>query len=144
MKTTILTTLALIFISLTSLSAQNVAVYSNVETTENGCQKEYISYNQDAGRPLTKTVFVEDTDGTTLNKTVYKWNQNKWEALQKTEYKYNDDRQPVAIVFTKWDNTKNTWDSKAEHLSYTYDNKGEYMAMLQTSVNNTSDLLTAK
>lgn len=85
-------------------------VYSNVETTEAGCVKEFLVCEKDSKAPISKMVYLYDADGRMQEKTTYEWDHTEgWIGIQKYEYSYDVNNQPSVPVLRKWDKKKNNW-----------------------------------
>jgi len=147
MKTIILTTILAGILSITSLSAgtpKNVT-YINVETTETGYTKEYVTYNEETSTVIIKVAYQYDLAGSVQNRTTYGWVENKgWKAIQKYDYKYNNKGQIDYIAFTKWDNKQKSWSNKCEQLKHEYNEEGKLMAVNKVEVNNNMDFMAQK
>ena len=88
-------------------------MFSNVETTETGCVKEFLFCDKDTNAPLTKTIYRYNAAGHMQEKATYEWKGDKgWTGIQKYEYTYNSDNQPVAPIVYKWNNKANDWSKK--------------------------------
>ncbi len=136
MKTSIITSVLVAFVSVMSLSAGNprTTVYENVETTDAGVKKEYVKYNNEISAADSKVVYFYDADGKMDSKVFYKWNsQEGWVENQKYEYQYNNENQVSYLTFTKWDD-KNK--AEMEQLVHIYDNDGNLMAVEKIDLNN--------
>lgn len=133
MKTSIITSILAAFLSVMSLSAGNPAkVYENVETTNDGIKKEYITYNENISRAESKVVYVYDNKGYLNSKAFYKWNNEKgWLMSQEYNYSYNVDGKVAYLTFTKWDNNK----ARMEQLVHLYDNDGNFLTVESVNLN---------
>lgn len=142
MKAKIVSIIAVILFSSTSIFAQDVVTYSNINKTESGCVKEYIVYNKDSSAPIKKNVYVEDATGKKISKETYKWEKNNWIGVQKVDYKFNEEKQTEVLVYFKWNAKTNDWSDKAEFFSYRYDDNGELLASVQVSISDVSNLMS--
>lgn len=102
---------AILVFSLNTLAHNNeTIVFSNIENTENGCVKEYLFCDKDTNEPLSKTVYIYDTEGRILEKTFLEWNKTQgWISTKKYEYNYTTNNQPSTPSLKKWDNKNNKW-----------------------------------
>jgi len=134
MKTSIITSVLAIFVSVMSLSAGNpMKVYENVEMTDAGTKKEYVVYNEKISCAESKTVYIYNDNGNLDNKTSYKWDKTKgWAVVNEYNYKYNADGRITYLTFTKWDNNKPV---QMDQLVHIYDNDGNFMAVEKIDLN---------
>ncbi|MDR3058998.1 MAG: DUF3836 domain-containing protein, partial [Prevotella sp.] len=91
---------AILFLSL-SIYANDpeTVMFSNVETTETGCVKEFLFCDKDTNAPLTKTIYRYNAAGHMQEKATYEWKGDKgWTGVQKYEYTYNSDNQPATPI----------------------------------------------
>ncbi|MDR2947662.1 MAG: DUF3836 domain-containing protein [Prevotella sp.] len=105
---------AILFLSL-SIYANDpeTVMFSNVETTETGCVKEFLFCDKDTNAPLTKTIYRYNAAGHMQEKATYEWKGDKgWTGIQKYEYTYNSDNQPATPIIYKWNNKTNDWSEK--------------------------------
>ncbi|MBB4034383.1 hypothetical protein GGR21_000268 [Dysgonomonas hofstadii] len=135
MKTLIISSVLAALVSVASLSAGNpkTTVYENIETTDAGVKKEYISYNTKISQGENKIVYIYNSNGVLASKTVYNWNTEKgWVILKNYDYKYNVDGKLAYLNFTKWENNRSV---QAEQLIHIYDNEGNFMAVEKIDLN---------
>lgn len=147
MRTIVLTSVLAALLSVASLSAKNpdVKVYSNVETTEIGCVKEYISYNEKISQVIDKYSYQYDADGNMEKKTFYKWdNEAGWVSIKKYDYVYNNKGNIDYMTFTEWDNKIGNWSLKGEQFIHIYDNNGVLTAIKQIQVNENENFMANK
>lgn len=134
MKATILTTVFAAFVLSINVNAQEVKTYSNVETTELGTLKEYISVDSETLAPLAKEIYSYDAEGKIVEKVISKWNGSKlsWENVSKYEYTYgNADSDIVTLVaYTKWNKSNKVWSDESEFMVNVYDENNNFMATL--------------
>ena len=105
---------AVLFLSL-SIYANDpeTLMFSNIETTETGCVKEFLLCDKNTNAPLTKTVYNYDATGRMQEKATYEWDGAKgWIGVQKYEYSYDKNNQPTAPTLYKWDNRSSNWSKK--------------------------------
>jgi len=102
--------LAVILLSVSAYAYNpETIIYSNIETTENGCVKEFLFCDKETNAPISKTIYNYDAEGRMLEKTMYEWDSTKgWAGTQKFEYNYDNGNQPVPSV-KKWDKKNNKW-----------------------------------
>ena len=143
MKAKFLSIITILLFSCTSIFAQDVVTYTNINKTEQGCVKEHIVFDKDSSSPLKKNVYVEDLNGQKISKASYKWTNNKWVGVQKINYKFNADNQTTALVYLKWDTKVSDWSEKGEFFSYRYDKDGELLASIQVSISDSTNLISA-
>jgi len=135
MKTLIITSVLAAFVSVASLSAgtPKTKVYENIETTDAGCKKEYVTYNEAISRAENKTVYYYNSNGNLDNKTFYRWdNEAGWVLVQEYNYRYNNEGKVAYLTFTKWDNNKSV---QVDQLVHIYDNEGNFMAVEKINLN---------
>lgn len=142
MRTIVLTTIFALFLSSISVSSATPKLrYSNIETTENGTIKEYVTYDNLQSKAVEKTVYVFDNNENLVDRTVYKWNDNSgWIAMQKHNYSYNNEGRVAYFTFTKWNQDRN---AKSEMFAHIYDNEGNLLSIVK-SKSDDSDLITQK
>lgn len=139
MKAIVLTSILAAFLSISNLSAANpnVKVYSNIETTEDGCVKEFISYNEKTSKVIDKSVYQYDASGNMQNKTIYTWsNETGWVSVKKYDYSYNGEGSIEYMTFTEWDNKAGNWSSEKELMAHIYDNEGNLIGVEKTKIDN--------
>ena len=142
MKAKFLSIIAIILLSSTSIFAQDVVTYSNVNETAQGSVKEYIVYDKSSSTPLRKNVYIEDINGQKISKATYKWIDNNWSGIQKVNYKFNADNQTTVLVYSKWDTKASDWSDKNEFFSYRYNDNGELLTSVRVSISNSNNLMT--
>lgn len=108
----ILSLLAIMFLS-ASVYANNgrsTIVYSNIDNCATGCVKEFMTCDKDTNKPLMKNVYVYDSNGRMLEKTIYKWTDNTgWVGVQKLEYSYDQSNQSCKPCLMKWCKKEKGW-----------------------------------
>lgn len=83
---------------------------SNIEQTETGYVKEFLSCDKDTNAPISKTVYEYDAEDRLLEKAIYNWNSSEgWVGTKKYAYAYNEDNQPIAPQIIKWDSKAKRW-----------------------------------
>lgn len=83
---------------------------SNIEQTETGYVKEFLSCDKDTNAPLTKTVYEYDAENRLLEKAIYKWDTNEgWVGSKKYVYAYDESNRPLAPQIVKWNKKTNEW-----------------------------------
>ncbi len=142
MKATFLTSVLVALSFTANVNANNVNTYSNIEATESGTKKEYISVNKESLKPLTKSFYNYDSDGRILEKTFSKWSYEKgWEVTGRYEYIYNDVSKVASIIYTDTNGT----DAKERLLVYLYDENDEFLSIEQIEINDVnSNVFTLK
>ena len=147
MKTTILTSVFAVLVSIMNLSAKDVITYSNVENNESGVKKEYVTLDDKTSIPLRKTSYFYDEKGRLLDRTIQKWNdKGGWVNLAKFEYRYNKAGRASMITFTQWNNKKKDWVNKSDIYTYIYNDSNEFLSIKREIVDNKikNELLTQK
>ncbi|WP_081852565.1 DUF3836 domain-containing protein [Prevotella sp. 10(H)] len=134
MKTTILTSVFAVLVSIMNVSAQNVNVLSNISNDETGTKKEYITVDK-AYAPLTKVYYFYDVNGNLKERTTSVWNNEKgWENRITYSYEYEIDNTLAYVAFKKWDNNTNNWSNNPEVImNERIDN--EYLAVKPFQIN---------
>jgi len=147
MKTKIFITVIVAFLSVANIYAGNpdVIVYTNEETTEQGCVKEYTTVEKETLKPVSKTVYQYDSDNKIQRKIFYGWNEEQgWESIQKYDYEYNLNGQIITLVYTEWDEQLKTWSAQSEQLIHVYDLDGKFLAIKRLYINNAMGNLLAE
>lgn len=147
MKTTILTSVFAVLVSVANLSARNVTTYSNVEVTSSGTNKEYVSIDNETSKPVTKELYDYGIDGKLEVKKISKWDDSKgWVNSSKYEYQYNEVGKVSNVIYTKWNEKTNSWSDKSEFLVHIYNENDEILSIKQIQIENNIDntLLTQK
>lgn len=140
MKTTILTSVFAVLVSITSLNAKNVTTYSNVEMSSSVIKKEYVSLDKSTSTPLTKDVYFYDNKGKLESKNIALWSSEKgWVNAAKYEYQYTDNGKVSNVTYTKWDKGTNSWSDKAEFLAHIYDDNDNILSVEQVLIENNVD-----
>jgi hypothetical protein len=86
-------------------------VLSNIEQTEDGCIKEFLSCDKNTNAPLSKTIYRYDAEGRIMDKATYEWSGSKgWTGIQKYTYEYDANNLPIPSV-VKWNRKSNNWDN---------------------------------
>ncbi|MFT3993372.1 MAG: DUF3836 domain-containing protein [Dysgonomonas sp.] len=118
MKTIIMSFIAVLFAT-NNLSAQNTKMYTNIEETKDGINKEYTIIDNDTEKPITKYAYKIDADGNRISRSTYVWDQYEgWVGSQKTEYKYDEKNNPISYTYTKWDKRTKDWDNDIKYFTY--------------------------
>jgi hypothetical protein len=146
MKAIILTSVLVALFSFSNIYAVNSTdkVYSNIESNEFGCVKEFITVDSETSIAKSKVVYVYDVDGILQTKVLYRWsNTAGWVGIQKYEYKFSC-KKVVTMIYTEWDKNIDTWSAKAEYLTHIYNINGELLTVVRTQVDNNSNLLVKK
>lgn len=147
MKTTILTSVFAVLVSVANLSARNVTTYSNVEVNRAGTNKEYVSIDNETSKPVTKELYDYGIDGKLEVKKISKWDDSKgWVNSSKYEYQYNEVGKVSNVTYTKWNEKTNSWSDKSEFLVHIYNENDEILSIKQIQIENNIDntLLTQK
>ncbi|MDR2954359.1 MAG: DUF3836 domain-containing protein [Prevotella sp.] len=146
MKATFLTTVFAALVLTTSVNAENVKTYNNVESNELGTTKEYITVDSETLAPLTKETYVYDLNGNMTEKKVSKWGNNKtgWINSSKYEYTYTISGKVANITFTEWNGKKNNWADTSEFLVHVYNDNNELLSIDQIQINNSDKFITQK
>lgn len=147
MKTTILTSVFAVLVSIMNLNAKDVITYSNMENNELGVKKEYVTLDDKTSIPFKKTSYFYDEKGRLLERTIQKWNdKGGWINLAKFEYRYNKSDKASVITLTKWDNKQKDWANKSSIYTYIYNDSDEFLSIKQETVDNKikDELLTQK
>ena len=132
MRATVLTSVLVAFLSIVNVSASEpkTKIYNNIETTENGCVKEYTFINLETLSPEKKSVYEYNADGLLVTKTEYKWNsEGGWTGFQKYEYEYNKNNKLTYLTHTEWDNERNTWCESSKQFAHLYDTNGQLLTI---------------
>lgn len=142
MRTILLTSIFALFLSSINISASTQKLkYSNIQTTENGTIKEYVTYDNLQSKAVDKTVYIFDKDENLLDRTVYKWDDNAgWVKMQKHNYSYDNEGKITYFTFSKWDNKQNIESKEFTHL---YDNEGNLLSIIESKKSN-SNLMTQR
>lgn len=134
MKATILTTVFAALVLSINVNAQEIKTYSNVESTDSGTTKEYISVDSETLAPLTKEIYSYDAEGKIIEKVISKWSDSdaEWANTSKYEYTYgSSDSELVAhVAYTKWSKSSNAWSDESEFMVNIYDENNNFMATL--------------
>lgn len=143
MNATILTSVLAAFVFCVNVSANNVKTYSNVESSEFGTKKEYISVDSQSMTPQMKEYYHYNADGKIIEKTVSKWvdNSRGWVNSSRYEYHYGESGLVTAVSYTKWDDGKKVWEGNSEVLVNIYDEDGNFMASKQVKVTDKTNYL---
>lgn len=139
MKATVLTTILVAFLSIVNVSASEpkTKIYNNIETTENGCIKEYTFINLETLSPEKKSVYEYNAEGLLLTKTEYKWkSEGGWAGFQKYEYEYNQNNKLTYLTHTEWDSKLNTWSETSKQLAHLYDENGQLLTVKEIQIAN--------
>ncbi|SBW01787.1 DUF3836 domain-containing protein [uncultured Dysgonomonas sp.] len=147
MKTTILTSVFAVLVSIMNLNAKDVITYSNMENNELGVKKEYVTLDDKTSIPFKKTSYFYDEKGRLLERTIQKWNdKGGWINLAKFEYRYNKSDKASVITITKWNNKQKDWANKSSIYTYIYNDSNEFLSIKQETVDNKikDELLTQK
>ena len=116
MKTKILLSVVAAFLFSININAKNpeTITFSNVEKTEAGCTKEFLSCDKDTKAPISKTVYQYDADERIQQKATYEWdgNNKEWVGIQKYIYAYDKDNNPLAPAILKWNKKAKAWNDK--------------------------------
>lgn len=145
MKATILTSVFAVLVSVTSVSAKDGKVYSNVECNESEVKKELIVLDSKTSAPLNQNVYIYDVDGNIQEKVVSKWIEDKgWVSTAKYEYTYNEQGKVANLTYTKWDKKSDTWAADSQLFVHVYDESSELIAVNELSVNNANGLISQK
>lgn len=149
MKTTILTSVFAVLVSVMNLSAKGITVYSNVESNESGVKKEYIRLDETTSTPLEKTSCLYDRNGNVLIRTFSIWKGKQgWINYGTYNYQYNEANLVANITYTKWDEKNAAWSEKTDTMIYIYDNNGQFLYVKHektgTNINHSSEFITLK
>lgn len=146
MKTIILSAVATILFSIVNLSAANTQkVYSNIEKTETGCVKEFITYDEAISKAISKSVYHYDANGNMQKKVSYVWDSKAgWEAVNKYDYVYNNSGNVDYLTYTEWDNNMSSWSSKIEQFIHVYDNQGGLLVVKHIKIDNNGEFMAQK
>lgn len=83
---------------------------SNIEQTETGYVKEFLSCDKDTNTPIAKTVYEYDGEDRLLEKAIYNWDaKDGWVGSKKYVYAYDENNRPVAPQIIKWNNKTKKW-----------------------------------
>lgn len=133
MKTVILTSVLVAFLSIANIFAQGTEkkVLTNIEQTEVGSTKELTYLSEDSSEVEKKIVYHYDLNDILLDKIDYKWDSNEgWVPTQKYEYEYNVEGKVSNVTFTKWDSKRNQWDNdNSKTTAHIYNEQGEFIAV---------------
>lgn len=147
MKTIVLTIILTSLLSSTNISAVTPknTIYNNIEVLENGYKKEYITYNEETSRIVSKITYQYDRKGNMQKRVFYKWDYDcGWKAIQKYEYTYNNEKRLNYITHTKWDKKSKNWATKSERLKHIYNNEGKLVAINKIQIDGNSELIALK
>ncbi|MDU1890208.1 MAG: DUF3836 domain-containing protein [Dysgonomonas sp.] len=135
MKTRILTSILAVVFSLTLVYAGNpkTTMYINHEASEAGLYKEYIYVDSETLEPLKRIVYNYDTNGVIKEKILYGWEYKKgWTGEQKYTYQCNVENKTIDnLVYTEWDNIRDSWSDNSEYITYIYNDDSEFMSNTQ-------------
>lgn len=118
MKTKILLSVLTVFLFTVNIYANKpeTITLSNIEKTENGCVKEFLSCDKNTNAPISKTVYRYDAEDRMQEKATYEWNSNEkeWVGTQKYVYSYEKDNQLSApsVSILKWNKKIKDWTEK--------------------------------
>lgn len=118
MKTKILLSVLTIFLFTVNTYANKAEtiIFSNIEKTEKGCVKEFLSCDKETNAPISKTVYEYDAEDRIQEKAIYEWNNNvkEWIGTQKYVYSYNKKDQSLtpSVTVLKWDKKIKDWSDK--------------------------------
>jgi len=116
MKTrTLLSLFVVCFITVNTFASNPETItFSNVEKTESGCVKEFLSCDKETNAPLSKTVYQYDAEDRLQEKATYEWNESRkeWLGIKKYLYSYDENNQPTTPVLLKWNKKTNDWSDK--------------------------------
>ena len=115
MKTKNLLSLFVAFFFAVGIYASNpeTITFSNVEKTETGCVKEFLSCDKETNAPIAKTVYEYDSENRLLGKAIYNWdNADGWVGSKKYLYAYDENNQPITPFIVKWDKKTKNWSDK--------------------------------
>lgn len=116
MKTRILLSVLTVFLFTVNTYANKpeTITLSNVEKTEAGCVKEFLSCDKETKAPLAKTVYQYDAEDRMQEKATYEWNSNnkEWVGIQKYIYSYDEKNQPTDLIILKWNKKAKDWSNK--------------------------------
>ncbi|MBK5719298.1 DUF3836 domain-containing protein [Dysgonomonas sp. Marseille-P4677] len=149
MKTTILTSVFAVLVSIMNLNAKETKTYSNVGSNESGITKEYITLEGKTLVPQEKVCYFYDKKGKILTRTLSIWDKEKgWINCGIHKYQYNEVNKLASMTYTKWNNNKEKWSEKMDMIIYLYGDNNELLSVKQIKeVNNTdniNDLITLK
>lgn len=116
MKTRILVSVLSVFLFTVNVNANDpeTITFTNVEKTETGCVKEFLSCDKETNFPLSKTVYQYDAEDRIQEKATYDWDSNKkeWVGLRKHVYSYDENGQPTTPTVLKWNKKTKDWNNK--------------------------------
>lgn len=96
--------------------------------------KEYILYEDNISKPLTKTTYNYDDSGNIISRISYKWNNHCWLACQKHEFIYDIKNNKLQIIqYTEWDKKNNDWSKRIKNLVHTYNSEGKLLSLKTTT-----------
>lgn len=124
-------------------------VYHNIETSESGIIKEFVSFKKDnIVSPERKYINSYGTDGELQKKVMHYWSDREgWIAYKKYVYEYNDNKKVANLTYTEWDKKLGTWSPKSIQYIHIYDDNGNFLSMKKVENNeekNASNSLAKK
>ncbi|MDR3059056.1 MAG: hypothetical protein LBU84_13050, partial [Prevotella sp.] len=107
-------------------SSPKTKIYNN----KIGNVKELTMVDSETSKAIKKVVCNYDSNGILQEKTFYIWSETQgWIGSQKYSYEYNDGKLDT-VVYNEWNKNIAAW-SGTQHLVYTYDTDGEFLATRQ-------------
>jgi len=146
MKAIIISLAAAVLTSVSvSVNANNPKVYSNVEITNAGTNKEYVYMDDNTSMPKMKTALVCDANGMVTSKVVSEWKEGKgWVNSSKYEYKYNSSNKVSTMVYTEWSGKSGSWADVSDMMVHLYDNDGNFLSVEKIKVENNNNFYSGK
>jgi len=137
MKYKFFITICILFISTVTLLGQEKNGVRYVKVDSNNNTKEYTVYNKKDSSPIYKSVYEYNDNDNNMKRTTYFWNIKKgWVEIQKYDYVYNEDKQPMYIIYTKWDKNSNKWAETSEVFINLYDKNNKFVATQKVKMDN--------
>lgn len=126
MKTTIITTVVAILLSITAPVLGSDKLYKNVVgDKESGIVTTTVCKSSSNGSltPLKQTVFYYNSDKSLKERTSYKWDSNtqEWVVVGQHRYEYNSESKLMNISFLCWNKTTKSWHKDVQYAMYVYD-----------------------
>ncbi len=128
MKARILSVAVVVLLSVAGVyaSSPKTKIYNN----KIGNVKELTMVDSETSKAIKKVVCNYDSNGILQEKTFYIWSETQgWIGSQKYSYEYNDGKLDT-VVYNEWNKNIAAW-SGTQHLVYTYDTDGEFLATRQ-------------
>lgn len=130
MKTTIITAMVVILLSITNQIFASDKLYKTVVgDKESGVITTTLSQRSFTGylTPLKQIVFHYNSNKILKQRTSYKWDVNKkeWVLVGQHKYEYNDDKKLMIISYMCWNEASKSWNKDTQYAMYTYDADNE-------------------